>query len=132
MSRENVEIVRRIYDEWGQGNFRAGVERFDPNILLVLRSEFLDAGAYVGPERVATYMRDLLADWSDLAIEGEGFTAAGDSVVVEVRQHGTGTSSRLATEDRYFQVWTLRGDTIIRIETIRDRAQALEAVGLSE
>jgi hypothetical protein len=28
MSRENVEIVRAIYEEWGKGNFRAGGEQF--------------------------------------------------------------------------------------------------------
>jgi hypothetical protein len=53
-------------------------------------------------------------------------------VVVQVRQRGVGTSSGVATEDRYFQVWTFRGDAIIRIESIRERDEALEAVGLSE
>ena len=132
MSQENVEIVRRVYDDWGRGNFRSGVDRLDPNVLLVLRPEFLDAGFYVGPEEIAKYMRDLLVDWSDLAIEGESFTDAGDSVVVQARQRGVGTGSGVATEDRYFQVWTFRGDAIIRIESIRQRAEALEAVGLSE
>jgi ketosteroid isomerase-like protein len=33
-------------------------------------------------------------------------------------------------EFRYFQVWTFRGGSVIRIESIRDRDDALEAVGL--
>jgi hypothetical protein len=33
---------------------------------------------------------------------------------------------------RYYQVWTLRGSSVIRIESIRKREEALEAVGLRE
>ncbi|HEY3192754.1 MAG TPA: hypothetical protein VGJ61_08230, partial [Solirubrobacterales bacterium] len=40
MSQENVEIVRRIYGEWGRGNFREGAELYDPHVLLVVRQEF--------------------------------------------------------------------------------------------
>jgi ketosteroid isomerase-like protein len=133
MSREKVEVMRRIYDDWGRGNFRAGVELFDPHVLLVLRPEFTDPGVYLGPEEIATYMRrDLLADWTDLTIEAEDFFDAGDSVVVQVHQRGVGPSSGAVGELRYFQVWTFRGDAIIRIESIREREQALHAVGLRE
>lgn len=125
--------MRRIYDEWGRGNFRAAVELFDSHVLLVLRPEFPDAGVYLGPEEIATYTRrDLLASWADFVIEAEDFIDAGDSVVVQVHQRGVGLSSGLVTELRYFHVWTFRGDAIIRIESIPGREQALEAVGLRE
>ena len=77
-------------------------------------------------------MRELLTTWSTFAIEGESFVDAGDTVLVEVRQRGTGPASQVETEIRYFQAWTFRGDAIIRIESIRERAEALEAVGLAE
>ncbi len=35
MSHENVEFVRGVYAEWESGNFRAGVERYDPEAVLV-------------------------------------------------------------------------------------------------
>jgi ketosteroid isomerase-like protein len=63
-------------------------------------------------------------------MEAEDFFDAGDSVVVQIRQRGVGRSSGAVTELRYFQVWTFRGDAIIRIESILEREQALEAVGL--
>ena len=132
MSREKVEVMRRVFDDWGRGNFRAAVELFDPHALLVLRPEFPDAGVYLGPEEIATYTRDLLASWADFAIAAEDFFDAGDTVVVEVHQRGVGVRSGVVTELRYFQVWTFRGDAIIRIESFREREQALEAVGLRE
>ena len=130
MSEKRVETVRRIYGEWGRGNFRAGTELFDSNVVLVLRPEFVEHGAYVGPERINAYMRDLLASYKGFAIAGKDFVAAGDSVVVEVHQTGTGATSGAPTNHRYFQVWTFRGDSVVRVESILERGDALAAVGL--
>ena len=79
MSRENVEVVRRIYERWADGDFRAGVELYDPNILLVLRPEFPEAGVYRGLDEIGSYMRkDFLKDFDNAAITGEEFLDAGD------------------------------------------------------
>lgn len=133
MSQEKVEVMRRVFDDWGRGDFRPAVELFDPHVLLVLRPGFPDAGRYLGPEEIANYMRRyLLVSWSDLALEADELVDAGDSVVVHVRQRGVGLGSGAVTELRYFQVWTFRGDAVIRIESIREREEALDAVGLHE
>jgi ketosteroid isomerase-like protein len=133
MSEQNVEIVRRIYDEWGRGNFRAGTELYDPDALLILRPEFPESGTYRGLSEIQRYMTEgFLRSWRDLVIEGEEFLEAGDSVVVRVHQRGIGRKSDAPVEMRYFQVWTFRGRTVIRIEAIRERSEALQAVGLQE
>jgi ketosteroid isomerase-like protein len=132
MSQENVEIVRDIYERWRQGDFRTSVDVFDPLVLLVMRREFPDAGTYLGRERLAEYTRGFLEPWSRITIEAEDITDAGDSVVAAVRQAGVGGESGAATEFRYFQVWSLRGRKVIRLENFRERAEALEAAGLSE
>jgi hypothetical protein len=41
-------------------------------------------------------------------------------------------SGLVAELEQQFQVWTFRGRTVIRFEAFRDRADALEAVGLRE
>jgi ketosteroid isomerase-like protein len=133
MSLQNVELVRRIYECWGRGDFRAGGELYDPYVLLVLRPEFPEAGAYCGPDEIRKYMRDdFLADFESAAIAGEQFLDAGDSVVVRVNQRATGPESRAPVEMRYHQIWTFRGRSVIRIESVMERTDALEAVGLSE
>ena len=131
MSRRNVEIVRKVYEHWGRGDFRAGANLYDPYMLLVLRPEFPDAGAYCGPDEIRTYMREhFLADLENAVIAGEEFLDAGESVVVRVKQEATGPGSGASVAIRYYQVWTFRGRSLIRIESIRDRAEALEAAGL--
>ncbi len=132
MPQENVEIVRRIYGEWGRGRFQAGSELFDPWVLLVLRPEFPDAGTYLGSEEIRGYMRVFLEDWDHAVIEGEEFIGAGDTVVVGVHQQADGKGSGIPTDMRYFHVWTFRGGRVIRIESVRERGEALEVAGLSE
>lgn len=128
-----MEIVRGIYERWGRGDFRAGVELYDPYVQLILRPDFPDSGAYHGPEEIGKYMReDFLADLDDAVIIGEEFFDAGDSVVVRVNQVATGPGSGARVGIRYYQVWTFRGRSVIRIESIRERDEALEAAGLRE
>ena len=124
-----MEIVRQVYERWARGDFRAGTELFDPWVVLVLRPEFPEAGAYLGLEGIRGYMRRFLEGWDHAVIEGEEFMAAGESVVVQVHQQASGQKSGVPVDMRYFQVWTLRGGAVIRIENIREREEALEAVG---
>ncbi len=131
MSQENVEIVRAVYERWSEGDFSTA-DLFDPHVVFVLRPEFPDAGAYLGAQAVATYMRGFLEPWRHLTIEAEEVIAAGDSVLVGVRQHGVGSTSGVPTEFRYFHLWSFRGPKVIRLESFRERAEALEAAGLSE
>ena len=132
MSEGNVEAVQGIYQGWSHGDFRASIDVLDPLCLLVLGPEFPDAGVYLGIDRVRVYTRGFLEPWSRIAIEAEQITPAGDSVVVAVRQTGIGAESGVATELRYFQVWTFRGGRAIRLENFRERTQALEAAGLAD
>jgi uncharacterized protein len=132
MSEENVEAVRAVYERWSEGDLRASIELLDPQVVLVLRPEFPDAGTYTGIEAVEAYTRGLLEPWTHFTIEAEEIIAAGDSVLAGVRQSGVGSSSGIPTELRYFMLWTFRGGRVIRLESIRERAEALEAAGLSE
>jgi uncharacterized protein len=132
MSQENVDLVRQIFDGWGRGDLRTGVPHYDSDIVLVLREEFPEAGTYRGTDEIRKYTRQMLAPWDDFAISGEEFVDAGDRVLVRVRQHGTGLGSGAPGELRYFQVWTFRERSVIRIESIWDRDEALEAAGLRE
>jgi ketosteroid isomerase-like protein len=131
LSEANVETVRAIYAEWEQGNFRAGVDRYDPLALLVQGPGFPEAGAYLGLEGFAEYMQTFLEAWERVTIEAEDLFGSGDSVVAAVIQRAIGKGSEAPVEFRYFQVWSFRGGKVIRLETVRDRAVAFEAAGLS-
>jgi ketosteroid isomerase-like protein len=131
MSRENVEFVREVYAEWERGNFRAGVDRYDPDAVLVQHPGFPEAGTYEGLEGFADYMHTFLDAWEEVTIEAVELTEVGDSVVAVVVQRGIGKGSGAATDFSYFQVWTFRDGKVVRLEVIRDREAAYEAAGAS-
>jgi ketosteroid isomerase-like protein len=131
MSEGNVESVRAVYEGWGKGDFRAGLDHFAPDLVFVMGPGFPEAGEYEGIDGIKRYTRGFLEAWTDIAIEAEEIHDAGDMVLAEVRQHGVGDGSGAATEFRYFQVWTFRDGKAIRLENVRERAAALEAAGLT-
>jgi ketosteroid isomerase-like protein len=134
MSRENVEVVRRIYADWEKGDMRAGVELFDSDI--VFASFMPDSTERItvrGPEGVETFMREFLAQWRDYRLFGEKFRQVGtNKVFVEGHQTATGRESGVAVEDEAFSIWTFRGGRVVNLLFDRDRHRALEAVELRE
>jgi ketosteroid isomerase-like protein len=139
MSRENVEVIRALYERFGEGDFRASADLLDPHVVLVLGPEFApyllvstEAGALYGTEAVAAYTRSLLEDVTDFTMKAEEVTAAGDTVLVRVCQQAVGKASGVPVEVQYFTLWSFRGRKVIRIESFGERAEALEAAGLRE
>lgn len=134
MSDDHAKAVRAVYESWSQGDFRAAVNLLDPQVIIVLGPQFgyAETKTYLGPESIAAYTRDLLETWPNFRMEAEEIVVAGDSVLVHVHQTGAGSTSGVPTELRYFTLWSFRAEKVIRIESFRERAEALDAAGLSE
>ena len=124
-----ADIVRRVYEHWGEGDFTWGADLFDDASALVLGPEFPDTGVYVGPGEINRYMLGFLEPWQQLTITCVGLTELGDTVIAEVRQEGRGELSGAMTGFSYFQVWTFRGEIAVRMESFMRREQVEAALG---
>ena len=139
MSQENVEIVRRVLNE-----FLVGLERGDPGAFFDLDVvpndyEFVLAEpidlkpVWIGREEFVEFMRTWTEGFEDYSIQLERLIdAGGNRVVAVMRQHGTGTASGATGEVRMGQVFELEGGRLIRCTTYLNDTDALEAAGLSE
>ena len=132
MSQANVDTVRVVYEEWAKGNFRAGADLLDRHVLYISPENFPEQGPFLGREGVREFMQGWLGPFEHFSIAAEEVIEAGDSVVIAACQRGVGKESGVATKLRFFHVWTFRGGAVIRLEFFVDRAEALEAAGLSE
>ena len=134
MSQENVEIVRRCYEAWVRRDFPSMLAVIDPDAVLDLSRNIFNPGVHRGHDGLRRWVETADPVWDDLrprAIEflGEG----GDHVVTALRISGTGHGSGVEAGMEVCQIWKLRDSRIVRITGgYRDRAEALEAVGLSE
>ncbi|HYH60956.1 MAG TPA: nuclear transport factor 2 family protein [Solirubrobacterales bacterium] len=129
MTERAIDIVRRVYEGWEKGDFRAAADLYDEASVFVLSPDFPDSGIYVGSEQMTRYMHDFLEPWENLKIECLDMFDSGDTVVAEVRQSAQGTRSGADTGFTYFQVWTLRGGMLMRLQNVMRREEALSAIG---
>jgi ketosteroid isomerase-like protein len=130
MSQENAETVQRMFDSWSTGDFSAGLADLDPDVEFVVRHPFPEAVETIGPDGIREYMRRFLDNWETYAVEATDLQAVGDIVLADALQHGEGKASRIEMEQEFFMLFTFRKGKIVRIESILERGEALEAAGL--
>jgi ketosteroid isomerase-like protein len=134
MSEENVEVVRKSRAAWLRGDIDDAVATYAPNAVWDL-THFRDWPEllYIGPEGMRRFLTEWLDVWDDFEAGVEDFVSVADGrVLVLAWQRGKGRHSGLAMNMEWAQVITVRDGEITRLENYDDRAEALEAAGLSE
>jgi ketosteroid isomerase-like protein len=145
MSQGNIALVRRLYAEEFTG-FRGASPDDDLALLGRLFRDYCDEQfemrlpaeypegeqVFRGREGFARLLAMLRDAWTEFRFEPERFIDAGDRVVVLIRLVAEGGASGVTTELKTAHVWTGRHGRMSSIQIYRDRAEALEAVGLRE
>jgi ketosteroid isomerase-like protein len=129
MSQENVEIARKAIEAWNAGDMDGLRDLYDPDAVYAVPSDWI-GGLYVGRDAIMEQFADLREVWRGSSFDRVDALDAGDRVVVQVAFHGDTRGLPLTTDMAW--VYTLREGLIIRLEIFRSKAEALEAVGLSE
>jgi ketosteroid isomerase-like protein len=136
MSKENVELVRRLLEMFANRDHEAVFAFYDPDIEWNAGPGPMDdlRGVYRGHDGVRTYWRRWLEAWKDLDFELQDVLDAGDEVVALIRnQRQWGRHSGIVTEmPPYGLVFTIRDGKVVRWRSFPDQHSALEAAGLSE
>ena len=141
MSRENVELVRSLY-EIGAGDWstllliefdRAFRESIDEQFEAWLPSDYPEGEpVFRGREGFDEMMAMLGDTWGKWRVVPERFFDARDRVVVFARILSEGGASGVPIELETTHVWTIRGARATAMHAYRDRSEALEAAGLSK
>ena len=137
MSRENVEVVRQIYEAVARRDTRtilalydAGVElSFSPGTL----ADHIAGGPAVwrGHDGLRTFDRELRESFENFETKCEELIDAGEHVVSVSRYRGRGRRSGVEIDGPLqFLVWSVRGGKVTEVSWYPTRAKALEAVGL--
>jgi ketosteroid isomerase-like protein len=130
--RTNIQVVRRVYDGWFDGDVTRALDCLDPEIVWEAIADAPDAGTYRGHAGVRRYMEDWLGDFDLHSMDFEEIIAVEDRLVAVQCARATGKGSGVGTQLRYAVAYWFRDDRIIEIKEFRTKAEALEAVGLSE
>ena len=131
MPQENVEIVRRGFAAWNAGDMDGLREVHDPDVIVRPLKGWPEPGPFVGREAVMRWFKQLRRTWDADALDLVGdFVDAGDRVAVRMVWRGVGEGPEANLELTY--VATVREGRILNTEYVRDHAEALENLGLSE
>jgi ketosteroid isomerase-like protein len=131
MSEVNVETVRAIFAHTAGGDFSRWLDEVTDDFVFVTSRELPDAGTYRG-EGAKQWLTAWVESFEGHTIEATNFIDNGDKVVFAILQRGRPRDSQVAVEGRWWVVDTFRDGRIARVEVFTNRAEALEAAGLSE
>ena len=141
MSRENVEIIRSLFEPWEGVNVAAidwdveGLREllgaaYSPDVELHTLDIPMGLGisdSYSGPDGVIRYLREWLGPFSDYRVENLDYVDAGDCVLVPSRQTGIGSGSGARVEIELTTLYELRDGVIVRVHQFHTLDEAREA-----
>ena len=132
MSQENVEIVRRWIDLFNRRDIEALVSLTEPgfemkSLLVAIES---DARGYA--EFPHAYFEQIDDAYEHFQSVPDEFIDAGAAVLVVTHLEWRGKRSGAYGQTPIVAAFWLRDGKVYREETFTDRAEAVEAVGLSE
>jgi ketosteroid isomerase-like protein len=133
MSQENVEIARSVHDAFNRRDIVALLGLLDPEVEWIPMLATLEGNVYRGHAGVRRWLQDLDVDWEYFETSPGEFRDMGDRVLVLGSWHARGRASGVQLEDQPGS-WLIhfKGGKVMRQQTYTDRAEAFEAVGLSE
>jgi uncharacterized protein len=125
---DNVAELRRVYAEWGRGNFRPRFDVYADDWQWGWSEEFPGLeGVSADPNLKSDRLREWLSQWEDWRCEAEDYVEAGQFVVVLCRYRGRGKESGVEVDTRGAHLWTMRAGKAIRLEVFSSRRRALAA-----
>ena len=128
MSQENVETLRTAIASGPSALLASLHEEVEWDYV----GAFPEMVTYHGPQQVADFLQQWASGFEDFGFEADEIVDAGDSVLVLLHQWGRGRDTGAEVESRTWQAFTLRSGKIVHCRGYETKAEALEAVGLSE
>jgi ketosteroid isomerase-like protein len=133
MSRENVEIVRRLCEAFVGGDVETAFAGLDPAVEWHGTVGGLDQQrVYRGHDEVVAAFVENFENWEQPTLAPERFIDAGDRVVVLWHEIARSRHSDQELETRTGVVYTVHDGLIVEVRGYMDRDQALASVGATD
>jgi ketosteroid isomerase-like protein len=132
MSKENVALIKGIYDAFGKGDVPAVLGAMSPGIVWNEAENFpyADKNPYVGPDAIVqgVFMR-LATEWDGFTVVPDEILDAGDTIVVLGRYRGAYKATGKPQNTQMVHVWRVKDGKAVRFQQYADTLQVARVIG---
>jgi ketosteroid isomerase-like protein len=132
MSKQNVDVVRGMYQSFEEGDVPSVLAALNPEVEWNEAESFpyADGNPYVGPDAIVDgVFKRLGTEWEYWKLDIENVLDAGDNIVVLGRYQGAYNANGRTLDAQFAHVWWLRDGKVTRFQQYTDTAQAAKVVG---
>ncbi len=130
-----VELLRGLYDAFGQGNVPGVLGSMDPSIQwhLAEGNPYMPSGEpWVGPDAVLNNLFvKLVEEWDGFTVHPQTFHDAGKIVVVEARYTGTHKATGKDIDAQVCHVWTVENGKVSKFQQYVNTAHLQDVMGVN-
>jgi ketosteroid isomerase-like protein len=130
---QNVEIIEGFSESWTKKDLAGVMERAHPEIEFdwsASRSPFSDV--YRGHQGLMRFWKDQEDAFEEFSVElVEAVECDSERLITVNKVRAKGRGSGATTEARGAMLWTVRDGAIVSAKLFQERAEALQAAGLS-
>jgi uncharacterized protein len=131
MSRENVEVIRRMWDAFLAGDLQTGLSFYDPDVEWD-GTNLPDGQIGRGHQAIVDHIRHWAEQWEDWTVEVERIIDGGTEHVVLVMRERGRSNSGLEMDECHAELYVFHGGKVVRRQGFSDPRAALDAIGLPE
>ena len=132
MSKENVALVRAIYDAFAAGDIPGLVSRMSPDIVWSEAENipYADGNPYRGPDAVMSgVFARIQEQWDGYTVLLNDLFDAGDTIVAVGRYRGTAKATGRTLNAQTVHVWRVAGGKAVSFQQFADTLQFARALG---
>jgi ketosteroid isomerase-like protein len=125
VSEANVELARRGYARWAEGDLDGTLELSTSDFEFVPAiAAGVEGGSVKGPDAVRRFFAGLEETWETFRIEMDEFHEVGDCVIATGRLTAKGRGSEIELDHPMFSVVWFREGKFARMQSFLDRDAA--------
>jgi len=108
LSETNVQLVKKIYELGGKGDWAAMSSLFDPDIVVYEANSLPYGGVFHGAAGMGALFQKLNELVSGFLVKTEQFFVSGDDVAAKIRVTGVSRATGEPIDMPVMEVWTLK------------------------
>ena len=129
VTESNMEIVRRLFDLYGEAGIESVLEVFDEDVVIEIPADMsAEPDTYHGHDGVRRYFAGFDGMIEDVRYEATELIAAGDRVLAMAHMSGRGVSSGVDVGLDAFVVHELANGKVVRVRPYPDLESARAAL----